>query len=276
MIKADMHTHTIFSDGTLTPKIAVERAKNNGLGMLVITDHDNTNGSDEALALCRENGIKTVRGIEISAYDGDVKVHLLGYNFDDSAKVYRDFYAEEMEAAFERTEDILKKLKSVGVHISMDEVKACRPCKYSPLHSVYISLAAVKKGYAKGAGAFYVKYLNYGTVGFSVVRRPSPERAMQVIHEAGGICSLAHPGRISLSESKKVQLIERLKSNGLDCIEAVYTSHSKVETQYYNGLADRYNLLVTGGSDTHHPTGNRDIGKPEFYPDERLLQALKI
>ncbi len=276
MIRADMHTHTYFSDGELTPEDVAERARLNGLDMVVVTDHDTMEGCARAKAACGKNNLITVSATEVSSYDVDVKVHLLAYGLDIGSAAYKNFYSRCMEGAKERTADILKKLRAVGVDIPLEEVMAARFSDKTPLHSSHVARAGAKLGYEASSGAFYVKYLNYGKAGFSCVCRPDPESTVDMIHAAGGICSLAHPGRITLEKDGQVALIRRLLSHGLDGIEAVYSEHTDIETAYYKEIAQKFNLLITGGSDTHYPDGKRKIGTPEFYPDERLLAALKL
>lgn len=276
MIRADLHVHTYYSDGTQSPLDVVKGALRAGVNLISVTDHDNANGTEEILSLAAEFGLKAVGGEEISAYDGGTKVHLLGYNMDRDCKVFKDFTKKLFEGAEERAEDVLKKLRALGVNISREEICAERYCPTSPVHSFYIAVAGAKKGYEKDAYSFYMRYLNSGGEAFSCVGRPSPEEATQAVVLSGGICSLAHPGRIALEKEGVSKLIRRLIPCGLSGIEAVYSSHTVEQTQYYKELAEKFGLMVTGGSDTHHIGGGKRIGTPAFYPSEELLSALKI
>lgn len=276
MIRADMHTHSCFSDGELYPEDIARLAKQNGLDMVVLTDHDTMEGCARSREACKRQGLLTVNATEVSSYDGDIKVHLLAYGLDKESAAYKNFYKDCMRGAEERTRDILKKLQRVGIYISMDEVVAERYCDNVPFHSSLVARAGAKLGYEKSSHDFFGKYLNYGSPAFSCVCRPEPESTVDMIHEAGGICSLAHPARITLEKDGRVALIRRLLNHGLDGIEAVYSGHTMGETAYYKEIAAKFNLLVTGGSDTHYPDGGRAVGTPEFYPDEKLLAALKI
>ena len=276
MIRADMHIHTYYSDGGQSPADVIAGARRAGVNLISVTDHDNSNARLTVKELAKKAGITAVDGEEISAYDGDVKVHILGYNMDYSGRAYTDFNRSLCEGAEERTLDILQKLSRVNVNISYGDVLRERRCKKSPLHAMYIAVAGARKGYAGSPFTFYTRYLNYGCAGFSCIARPTPEQTARVISSSGGLCSLAHPGRISLDADGVKTLIERLIPCGLSGIEAVYSGHTLKETQYYKELADSFNLLVTGGSDTHYAEGNRRIGEPPFYPDERLLSALKL
>ena len=274
--RADLHIHTYYSDGGQSPADVVDGARRAGVNLVSVTDHDNSNGRHEVRELCKKAGIVAVDGEEISAYDGDVKVHVLAYGMDYSNPAYVKFNKTLCDGAEERTFDILKKLSAAKVNISYGEVLRERRCKNSPLHATHIAIAGARKGYASSPVSFYMRYLNYGEVGFSCICRPAPEETVELISACGGVSSLAHPGRISLEREGVIKLVKRLKEAGLKSIEAVYSGHTVEETQYYKDLAEEYGLLVTGGSDTHYPEGNRRVGTPEFYPDDALLSALKV
>lgn len=276
MIRADMHIHTYYSDGGQSPADVISGARRAGVNLISVTDHDNANACAEVKKLAAKAGITAVDGIEISAYDGDVKIHILGYGMNFSNPAYISFSKSLYDSAEERAFDILNKLSKVNVNISYGEVLRERRCKRSPLHAMYIAVAGARKGYASSPFAFYSRYLNYGCAAFSNVGRPTPEDAAKIISTCGGVCSLAHPGRITLDKEGVISLVKRLIPCGLSGIEAVYSGHTVIETQYYKGVAEKFNLLVTGGSDTHYAEGNRRIGDPPFYPDEKLLSALKI
>lgn len=276
MMRADMHIHTYYSDGGQSPEDVVAGAKRAGVNLISVTDHDNSNGRHLVKELALKAGIRAVDGEEISAYDGGVRVHILGYGMDYSNPAYTAFSKALYDGSVERTLDILNKLKKVNVNISYGDVLRERKCDKSPLHATYIAVAGARKGYASSPWAFFAKYINQGLPCYSCIKRPTPDEAARVITECGGVCSLAHPGRITMEAEGVTALIERLIPCGLAGIEAVYSGHTFNETQYYKELAEKYGLLVTGGSDTHYAEGNRHIGEPPFYPDERLLSALKI
>ena len=276
MIRADMHIHTYYSDGGQSPADVIAGARRAGVNLISVTDHDNSNARRIVKELAAKAGITAVDGEEISAYDGEVKVHVLGYGMDYSHPAYVAFNKRLYEGAEERTFDILQKLAKVNVNISYGEVLRERRCEKSPLHAMYIAVAGARKGYASSPFNFYSKYLGAGGAAFSCIARPTPEQTARMIAECGGVCSLAHPGRITLDAEGVKALVKRLIPCGLAGIEAVYSGHTLKETQYYKEMADSLNLLVTGGSDTHYAEGNRRIGEPPFYPDERLLSALKL
>ncbi len=276
MIRADLHIHTYYSDGGQSPADVVNAAKARGVGLIAVTDHDNTQAFAEVEPLARAAGVKAILGEEVSAYSGDVKVHVLCYGEDALSPRFIKFHKKIYDGAEERTADILKKLAAAGVKISYGDVLRERKSPLSPLHAMYIAAAGARKGYAGSPVDFYMRYLNFGRAGFSRVGRPTPAEAIENAVACGGLCSLAHPGRISLGREEVVKLLEGLICHGLSGIEAVYSGHTDGETQYYKELAEKYSLYVTGGSDTHFSEGNKRVGFPEFYPDAKLLSALKI
>lgn len=275
-MRADLHIHTYYSDGGQSPADVIAAAKSRGVSLISVTDHDNCNARKEVKELAGKAGITAVDGEEFSSYDGRVKVHILGYGMDCTHPALVAFNKRLYDGAEERGFDILRNLAKAGINISYGEVVRERRCKKSPLHSVHIAIAGARKGYARSPYAFYDKYLSYGSVGFSLVRRPAPEETVKVIVESGGFASLAHPARISMDKDGVIGLLKRLTDCGLGGIEAVYSGHTAMDTQYYKELAERFGVLVTGGSDTHHSEGNRCVGVPEFYPDAKLLSALKL
>lgn len=269
-LRTDLHTHSVYSDGHYTPDELCRRAKNNGVELLSITDHDTMNGEEEKRAAAEKYGLLYVSGWEISAYAGTSKIHVTGYGCARNA-AYLKFMRERRELALERAEDSVKKLRSAGIFITLEEVKARRADPDSPVHTMHIAGAAAAVS-GRTAGEIYEEYLAPGKVAHSTIGRPTPEQAADCIHASGGIASVAHPGRITLDFDERERMIFALAKYGFDGIEAVYTTHTEKETEYFKGLAERLGLLVTGGSDTHLEADVHRIGLPVFYPSEVLLE----
>lgn len=276
MIKADMHIHTRASDGLFSPEEVVAFAKSAGLGALAVTDHDTAFNTEKVNTLCKNSSIKGINGIEVSAYIGNTKVHTLGYGFNLHNVGFIKFLNSLRESSIERTEDILAKLNRCGIYISFEDINAERLSDKTPVHVMHIARAAYKKGYAKSHFGFYGRYLVPGAPACSNICRPSPEDAVKAITAAGGLAVIAHPGRIDIERSELYNLIKRLVAVGLGGIEAVYSTHTAVETAYFKELAEEFGLLVTGGSDTHYSGGSRAIGDPVFQPSKELRHRLQI
>lgn len=272
--RADLHTHTYYSDGRQSPAELITEAANNGVGLIAVTDHDTMLGCEEGHKLAAAAGLKYVYGAEISAYRGNVKLHTLAYGVD--AEKFSGFLDILFENSIKRTKEILHKLKSVGVNISFEEVAAERFSDLSPVHGMHIARAGSKKGYAPDAYAFYGQYLAPGKAGFDCSFRPSPEETCEAVKAAGGFSVLAHPGRIDLGREELEKLISGLKDCSLGGIEVYYTTHTEIQTAYFKRLAERLSLIPTGGSDTHYNGGTRKIGSPVFYARGELLERLKV
>lgn len=276
MIKADMHVHTNASDGLFTPEEVVKFALSAGLKALAVTDHDTVYNTLKVNTLCKNSGIYGINGIEVSAYFGTVKVHTLGFGFDIENPQLNEFLKGLYLGSIKRAEDVIQKLNSCGVKLTIEEAAAERAHQQIPVHTMHICRAASKKGYASNPYDFYKRYLIFGKPAFSNICRPSPEQAIKAINCAGGIAVIAHPGRVELNKCDLRALISSLAAAGLQGIEAVYSTHTAKETAYFKELAEELNLFVTGGSDTHFYGGNRSLGVPEFYPSTALRQKLRF
>ena len=250
---------------------AAETAK---LGLIALTDHDTADGCKEISSLAAEKGIKTVTGIEVSAYDGRIKFHTLGYGVD--SEKFAPFQKRLFESSLKRAEDIIYKLNGCGFNITLEEVFAEREYSASPVHGMHIARVMVKKGYVSNCDKFFKKFLAYGKPAFSCIHRPSPEEAVEAITSAGGLAVVAHPARISMSAPALFDRIKSLIACGLGGIEVYYTTHTKEQTAYYKNLAESLGLFATGGSDTHASGGSRVIGQPCFEPSASLLKRLNI
>ena len=275
-MRADLHIHTFYSDGLQSPDDVATIAKNNGVELISITDHDTALAYPEIFSCCEKRGVKAVYGIEVSAYENGVRLHTLGYGISPEHPIYKTFLKELVEGSFIRAEDMVSKLKKGGIAISMDNVLKHRKSENAPIHSMYVARAGAEKCNIANPFAFQKEYLSNGKIGYSEVCRPTPERAVEVITACGGLASLAHPGRIELAKEEVIALVERLVPLGLKGIEAYHSAHTPQETAYYTNMAKEYGLFVTGGSDTHFKDGNKKIGTPVFDCGEELCERLGL
>ncbi len=270
----DLHIHTVYSDGGFTPEKVVRHAKAAGLNLIAVTDHDTVEGCKELAAVAATEGIRSVAGIEVSAYCGETKFHTLGYGMDE--KALAPFLKRLYDGSVVRRDEIIFKLNKLGYDITTEDVDGQRFSLSSPVHVMHIARAIAAKGYASSPQEAFFKFLVCGKPAHSCAERPTPEEACRAIASAGGIAVLAHPARISMGCEELKQKILSLKDWGLSGIEAYYTTHTKEQTAYYKELADRLGLIVTGGSDTHFDDGGRKIGFPRFEAGSRLLERLCI
>ena len=273
MKRADLHTHSIYSDGKYDPDDLCRRAKLAGVEVISITDHDTMNGLEEKRAAAEKHGMGYVDGWEISAYQEDERFHVLGYGCN-CGEAYQKFMQQRIDGALARAEERVQKLNAAGIPVTMERVYACQADKTAPIHTMHVAKAVSMLLHMK-AGDVCERYLEKGCVGESMLGRPSPFDAIDCIHTSGGVAFLAHPGRIKMPEEDKEGLILSLKERGLDGIECYHTTHTPLQAEYYSGLAKKYGLRISGGSDTHKEGGTRAYGQPLFYVDEEFLAYLR-
>lgn len=271
-MRADLHLHSYYSDGKYPPEELARRAFIAGVKLFSVTDHDSMSGNGEKLAAANKYALTYVPGWEISAYEEE-KVHILGYGCECNG-AYEAFLQARREGAVVRARDMWKKANAYfGLAVPFEEVEAEHAKKEAPLHGMHVVRAFAKRLCVSEQNLFRSCF-SYGKVAYSALCRPLPEEAIEIIHETGGIASLAHPGRLMMSGSEKFDLFKRLVAYGLDGIECVYTTHTLSETEEYRDYARSRGLLVTGGSDFHAEGGSATVGQPVFEADETLLAAL--
>jgi predicted metal-dependent phosphoesterase TrpH len=266
--KVDLHTHTTYSDGVLTPYELVTKAKEAGIEILSIADHDNVAALDEAIALGTQIGIEVITGVELSAAVGDRDIHILGYFFDHNNPTLLDYLALFRKERLKRAERIVEKLHHLRVPLSMDAVldKAGDGSVGRP----HIANALLDRGLTDSYLEAFEKYIGYGCPAYEKKFQLSPEEAVNIISSAGGISFLAHPGKYT-SEAVLMQLIK----GGVDGIEVVHPSHSPELQQYYRSVASHYYLLESGGSDFHGGKKNDDWALGTVTVSAALVDAMK-
>lgn len=270
-LKADLHLHSVWSDGAFSPAELARRCKEAGLALFSVTDHDNMGGAEEGARAAKRYGLLFVRGWEVSSYKGGSKVHVLGYGCKQG-EAYRAFSDKRKEGGLLRAEDMLAKANAhFGLALTMEDVERFHLKKGSPVHTMHV-VSAFAESLGAERGALYRAAFARGGPAFSSLCRPTPSEAVEVIHETGGVAVLAHPGRIA--EEERGEILAELAANGLDGLECLYTTHTAAQTEAFLAFAKERGLLVTGGSDFHCPDGRHTVGKPDYYADERLLERL--
>lgn len=271
-MKADLHMHSVYSDGRLTPKELAFKAKSAGLDLFSVTDHDSLEGLEEKKQAAKEVGLPFLSGWEISAY-ADTKVHVLGYGCKPGG-AYAEFLKKRLESGYLRADDMRKKANAYyGLDVTMDEIEEFHLVKSAPMHTMS-TVCAFARRLGCDYGELYLNTFTKGKPAYSDLGRPTPEEGVEIIHGMGGKAFLAHPGRIELGFSEREELFRRLILKGLDGIEYIYTTHTVSETEYFKQFAEKHDLLLSGGSDFHAEDGVHIVGKPDFFPDEKLLEAI--
>ena len=241
---ADLHVHTNFSDGTNSPEDAVRLAKDAGLYSIAITDHDTVAALDRAIKAGREYSIEVVPGIELSADMGSSEVHILGYFIDYNKDWFKDKLNELSEARVKRIYEMVEKLSSLNIKIDPDEVFEL--AKGATVGRLHLARAMQKEGCVGSIHEAFQKYI--GDKGPAYVSRfkLTPKEAIQTILKLRGLPVLAHPNTFYHDE-----LIPDFIEMGLKGIEVYYPEHNSATVKHYKAIADKYKLLVTGGSDFH-------------------------
>jgi len=246
----DLHLHTTASDGTLTPSELVFRARAAGLSIISITDHDTTAGSDAARDAARDASLQLVPGIEITAVHEGRDVHVLGYFIDTASGSLQAVLDRQREDRVRRVAEMSDRLSALGCPIEVAPVLAAAGRGRS-VGRPQIAAALVDAGHVLTPGEAFERFLGFDGAAYVPRRGTSPADVVAIIHAAGGIASLAHPG-----VSPRDQLIAPLAAAGLDAIEAGHSDHDAVTEARYRALAADLGLLVTAGSDYHGGTGH--------------------
>jgi len=246
-MSSDLHMHTTFSDGGLTPEKLVLAAKQAGLHYMAITDHDTVGGIRNLYenGLYPAKGIELIPGIEFSVQDPEHEVHILGYNIDIFNVQLQEKLDEVVEHRWIRFSQIIEKLQTLGYPISETDVLTVAGATKS-IGRAHIARALVKKGCFKTMGEVFEKVLYKNGPAHVSNYQLSSMDVIQLIHDAGGMVVLAHPKLIHDDA-----VVERLIKEGLDGLEVFYPQHNAIETEFYKNLAKKYHLFMTGGSDFH-------------------------
>lgn len=243
----DLHTHTTASDGTYSPEALVARAAAAGVTTLAVTDHDTIAGCEAAAAACKRHRIDFIAGIEITAVADERDVHVLAYFFDTESPALLGFLVQQREHRVTRLRAMLEKLSRQGMSIDAEAV--LRPSLADPSHAAGrpdIARAMVEAGHVSSISEAFEKWLSRGCAAFVPRSGVAPTEVFALVHQAGGLVSLAHPVLV-----KHDEWIATFAASGLDAVEAFHSAQSPEDTRRYLGIARDLNLLLTGGSDFH-------------------------
>src|SRR3989344_3918539 len=294
----DLHAHTIYSDGGLTPIALVMRAKELGLKTIAVTDHDNISAIEVATIKGAELGVEIIPGIELTAYvDEMLDLHILGYFIDKKSRHLNErleFFKKQREV---KRKKVVENLKGFGYKIDFNEVKKLAKGTIAQPHLAYIVInnsANTAKlteefGEIPTTGEFIKEYLAVGGKAYEPREAATPEEAIEIIHEASGIAVLAHPcWNLAAKVGSKLifddQWVEKLVKMGLDGIEVYAHRDTKEDTEkaveHYEKVADKYKLIKTGGSDFHgFGSAGKDLGFKDFsvsIPAKALSDLRKL
>lgn len=241
---ADLHLHSTYSDGTFTPEEIVAHGQRLGFAALALTDHDTVEGCERMAAACAAARIEFIPGSELTAEFGDHELHILGLHLDTQHPRLLSELNRFQSVRQQRIRDMVARINELDVPLEMDAVLAMANCK-SPGRP-HIARALVKAGLCATLDEAFERFLKKHRPAWVPKAKMSALHAIELIHEAGGLAVMAHPGL-----NKCDEVIPDLVKAGLDGIECYHTKHSSNTAAHYLNITKQYGLLVTGGSDCH-------------------------
>ena len=246
----DLHTHSTFSDGTFTPLQLVKYAEEKGLKAFALTDHDTTEGVKEAKSI--ETNVEVISGVEISTRYDKKEIHIVGLYVNENDADLNKQFEHYREKRVTRNFEILEKLNSLGVNITIDDVK--ESCTGDVISRAHIAKALVSKGFVGSYTEAFDRYLGDNKCAYVPRETLNYEESMELITKAGGVPVLAHPLLYKMSDTNLENMMVKLRQKGLKAVEVYYSTHSNSDTQHIMAMANRVGLIYSGGSDFHGAT----------------------
>lgn len=245
----DLHVHSSVSDGTLSPCDVTGLALKRGLSAYALTDHDTTDGIDEAFMAAEGTGLEVVPGTELSCIYREKEIHILGLLIDRHASGLKKAFTELRRDRENRNREMLSLFQKDGFRISEDDLTGGR--SGAVITRAHFARALLRAGYVNTMDQAFRRYLDHGKKYCPPRRTISPERAVALILNAGGFPALAHPVQYKLGWKNTDAMIAVLKEMGLKGVEVYYSSHTPNDSMRLKEICRRYGLLPTGGSDFH-------------------------
>lgn len=261
-MKVDLHTHSTASDGQYPPAQLVARAREAGVEVLALTDHDTIRGLDEAAQAGQALGLRVLRGIELGAKE-DRNLHILGLGLNDHCPALTQLCQTMKDSRDERKHRIIAFLREKGIDLDLAEVEAM--AGGDVIARPHFARVMVRHGYVATTEEAFARYLD--TDEYQRIERFKADAAtcIAAIHDGGGKAVLAHPYQLRWEPARLETLVRTLQEQGLDGLECYYPKHTPAQQAQYLRLAERYGLGITAGSDFHgeavHP-GDRLIPTP--------------
>lgn len=264
----DLHTHSTASDGVYSPSELLQHARDAGLRVLALTDHDTTNGLAEGTEAARAMGIDFIPGLELNTDNGGGEIHILGYFPDLSRPDFQEALQTLRDARERRGQRIVERLNQHGISISWERV---REIAQGAVGRPHVAMALIEAGYAQNVSEAFEKYIGRGRVGYVPRYRLSPFDATRLIDSANGLPVIAHPltlpGLTTLCE-----WLPELCAAGMVGLETYYGPYTAENEAELRALADEYHLIPTGGSDFHGPNIHPTPLGGRYVPYEAVEQ----
>ncbi|MEE9584356.1 MAG: transcription antitermination factor NusB [Candidatus Brocadiales bacterium] len=242
--EADLHVHTICSDGTSYPEEVIEEAARIGLKTVAITDHDTTDGVRPAQIEGVKRGVHVIPGVEVSGYLQPYEIHILGLFIDIDDRNLVEKFVQIREERVARVATIVEILRGLGVDLETEEI--LNLAGSSPPGRMHVAEVLMKRGYCENIPEAFNRYIGDDCPAYVPKKTLTPQQAIELMHGAGGVSVYAHPGL-----SAKDDLVSLLVESGLQAIEAYYPSHTPETVEKFLHVAKKYDLIVAGGSDFH-------------------------
>ncbi len=268
ILNADLHCHSVVSDGTLTPEVLAERAYKGGVELWALTDHDEIGGQQRAAAAAREHGMGYLTGTEISVTFAGETVHIVGLGFDPDHVALRQGLQETRGGRAQRAQEMAQGLAQVGISGAYEGALQFvgNPDLISRTH---FARFLVETGVCKDTNEVFRKYLTEGKPGYVPHRWASLKNAVGWITAAGGVAVIAHPARYKFTPNEEYALFTEFKLHGGRAVEVITGSHSAQEAIKYAQMAQEFSLAASRGSDFHSPDeSHTDLGTLPYLPGE--------
>lgn len=283
-MKSDLHIHTKYSDGVFSPEKVVDAAIEADLDVIALTDHDNVLSYEiaqkyiEELKKENKKTITLIQGIEVNTMHKNYEIHILGYFMNPENSDFKELIKTQQQARIKQTKEIINLLnKKESIKIKYEDIKS----QVAPGGSIgrpHIAKAITNVGGTGSVMEAYAKYINDNSPVYIQRKTVSPQDAVEIIYDAGGIPVIAHPHDIDIAGD----LIKELMHYGLRGIEAYHRKHSPAIVEYFSSMAEELGLIVTGGSDFHAPNlmnGQIILGKnfvPEWVYDKLVEEKKRL
>lgn len=244
----DLHTHSLKSDGSMTPAEVVREAKRAGLHAIALSDHDTVDGLPEAIEEGKKIGVEVVPAIEFSV-QSKTETHILGYYIDYENPELKKVLEEVVDLRIERNHVTCQRLNELGFDITLEEVRALAPNNF--VGRAHFARVLMDKGYTESVKEGFDKYMSAGQYAYCEKQRLTAEQAVKLIKKCGGLAFVAHPHLIKISDEELVEFLKQLKEYGLDGIEGFYTDYTPEMQTKFQSMAKELGLLISGGTDFH-------------------------
>jgi 3',5'-nucleoside bisphosphate phosphatase len=268
ILNADLHCHSVVSDGTLTPEELAARARANGVELWALTDHDEIGGQHRAAAAARAHGMKYLTGAEVSVTFADITVHIVGLGFDpDDPRIVQGL-SDTRGGRGGRAREMSDQLAKVGIK---DAYEGALKYVGNPelISRTHFARFLVETGVCRDTPEVFRRYLTEGKPGYVPHRWASLKDAVHWITHAGGIAVIAHPARYKFTPNEEYALFTEFKAHGGQAVEVMTGSHTSAEAVKYAGTAREFGLAASRGSDFHSPDeSHTDLGQLPYLPGE--------